>query len=65
MNRLHVHDFSEKELVLNAIVDAPILDEDAWEDATDESDFDCEVLCHSQSRWSTRPVAWFDVGDQP
>jgi hypothetical protein len=49
MNRPHVLDFSEKELaILNANVDASVLDEDAWEDATDESGVDCEMLCHSQ-----------------
>jgi hypothetical protein len=47
MNRPPV--FSEKELaILNANVDASVLDEDAWEDATDESGVDREMLCHSQ-----------------
>jgi len=47
-------DSSEKELaILNANVDASVLDEDAWEDATDESGVDCEMLCHSQWRSST------------
>ena len=52
MNRPPVS--SEKELaILNANVDASVLDEDAWEDATDESGVDCEMLCHSQWRSST------------
>ena len=46
-NRVHALGFSEKELaILNARVDASVLDEDAWEDATDESGVDCEMLCH-------------------
>ena len=54
MNRPHMLDFSEKELAaLNASVDASILDEDAWEDATDESGVDRELFCHSQWRSST------------
>ena len=54
MNRPHVVDFSERELaILNANADASILDEDAWEDATDESGVDCEMLRHSQWRSST------------
>jgi hypothetical protein len=54
MNRPHVLDFSEKELaILNANVDASVLDEDAWEDATDETGVDHEMLCHSQWRSST------------
>ena len=54
MNRPHVLDFSEKELaILNANVDASVLDEDAWEDATDETGVDREMLCHSQWRSST------------
>jgi hypothetical protein len=49
MNRPPVLDSSERELaILNANVDASVLDEDAWEDATDESGVDCEMLCHSQ-----------------
>jgi len=49
MNRPPVLDSSEKELaILNANVDASVLDEDAWEDATDESGVDREMLCHSQ-----------------
>ena len=49
MNRPPVLDSSEKELaILNASVDGSVLDEDAWEDATDESGVDCEMLCHSQ-----------------
>ena len=54
MNRPPVLDSSEKELaILNANVDASVLDEDAWEDATDESGVDCEMLCHLQRRLST------------
>jgi hypothetical protein len=54
MNRAYVLDFSEKELaILNPSVDASVLDEDAWEHATDESGVDCEMLCHSQRRSST------------
>ena len=54
MNRSHVIDFSERELaILNASVDASVLDEDAWEDATDEAGVDREMLCHSQWRSST------------
>ena len=53
MNRPRALDFSERELaILDADVDASILDEDAWEDATDESDVDREMLCHSQWRSS-------------
>ena len=49
MNRPPVLDSSERELaILHASVDAYVLDEDAWEDATDESGVDCEMLCHSQ-----------------
>jgi hypothetical protein len=37
MNRPHVLDSSEAELaILNAKLDAAVLDEDTWEDATDE-----------------------------
>jgi hypothetical protein len=54
MNRQRVLDLSEKELaILNANVDASVLDEDAWEDATDEAGVDREMLCHSQWRSST------------
>jgi hypothetical protein len=54
MNRPHALDFSEKELaILNANVDASVLDEDAWEDATDETGVDRDMLCHSQWRSST------------
>ena len=54
MNRPPVLDSSEKELaILNANVDASVLDEDAWEDATNESGVDREMLCHSQCRSST------------
>jgi hypothetical protein len=54
MNRPLVLELSEKELaILNANVDASVLDEDAWEDATDETGVDREMLCHSQWRSST------------
>jgi hypothetical protein len=54
MSRPHVLDLGEKELaILNANVDASVLDEDAWEDATDESGVGYEMLCHSQWRSST------------
>ena len=54
MNRPHVLVSSEEELaMLNAKLDASVLDEDAWEDATDESGVDREMLCHSQYRSST------------
>jgi hypothetical protein len=54
MNRPPVLDSSEEELaMLNASFDASVLDEHAWEDATDESGVDCEMLCHSQWRSST------------
>jgi len=54
MNRPRVLDFSEKELaILNTNVDASVLDEDAWDDATDETGVDREMLCHSQWRSST------------
>jgi hypothetical protein len=54
MKRPPVLDFSEKELaILNANVDASVLDEDAWEDATDESGVGPEILCNSQWRSST------------
>jgi hypothetical protein len=53
MNRSHALGFSEKELaILNANVDAGVLDEDAWEDATNESGVDHEMLCHTQWRTS-------------
>jgi hypothetical protein len=54
MNRPQALGFSEKEVTIdNANGDASILDEDAWEDATDESGFDCEMLCYSRWRSST------------
>ena len=54
MNRPPVLDSSERQLaILNASVDAYVLDEDTWEDATDESGVDCEMLCHLQRRSST------------
>jgi len=54
MNRPRVLELGEKELaILNANVDVFVLDEDAWEDATDEAGVDREMLCHSQWRSST------------
>jgi hypothetical protein len=54
MNRPHVLDFSEDELgLLNANLDASVLDEDAWEEATHEAGVDREMFCHSQWRSST------------
>ena len=53
MNQTHVLDVSESELaILNAKLDSSILDEDAWEDATDVSGVDSEMLGHSQWRSS-------------
>jgi len=54
MNRSRVLVSSEEDLaILNANVDASVLDEDAWDDATDETGVDREMLCHSQWRSST------------
>jgi hypothetical protein len=54
MNRPRVFDSSEEELaILNAKLDAYVLDEDTWEDATDETGVDREMLCRSQWRSST------------
>ena len=54
MNRPHVLVSSEEELaILNANLDASVLDEDTWADATDETGVDREMLCHSQWRSST------------
>jgi hypothetical protein len=54
MNRPHVLDSREEELaILNAKLDAYVLDEDTWADATDETGVDREMLCHSQWRSST------------
>ncbi len=54
MNRPRVLVSSEEELaILNANLDASVLDEDAWDDATDETGVDREMLCHSQWRSST------------
>ena len=54
MNRPHVLDSSEEELaILNATLDASVLDEDTWADATDDTGVDREMLCHSQWRSST------------
>jgi len=47
-------DFGEEELtILNANVHASVLDEDAWEDATDDSGVDYEMICSAQWRSST------------
>ena len=54
MNRSRVLVSSEEDLaILNANFDASVLDEDAWDDATDETGVDREMLCHSQWRSST------------
>jgi hypothetical protein len=54
MKRSHVLDSSEEELaILNAKLDAAVLDEDTWEDATDEAGVDREMLRFSQWRSST------------
>ena len=53
MNRPDLPEIGESELaILNANFDSSILDEDAWEDATDESGVDREMLRHSQWRSS-------------
>jgi len=53
MHRAHVVKFEEKDLsALNAQADALIPDEEAWEDAIDDSGVDCDQLCHSQWRSS-------------
>jgi hypothetical protein len=65
-----VRDSSEIELAaLNTNMDAAILDEDAWEEATDESGVDWETLCHSHWRTSAldsgeETDAWFHADDQ-
>jgi hypothetical protein len=54
MSRPHIFDFGEEEsTILNANVQASVLDEDAWEDATDESGVDYEMICSAQWRSST------------
>jgi hypothetical protein len=54
MNRPYVLVSSEEDLaILNANLDASVLDEDTWADATDETGVDREMLCHSQWRSST------------
>ena len=54
MNRPRVLDSSEEELaILNVSLDASVLDEDTWEDATDETGVDREILRYSQWRSST------------
>ena len=53
MNRPHVLDSSEEKLaILNANLDASVLDEDMWGEATDETGVDREMLCRSQWRSS-------------
>jgi hypothetical protein len=53
MSRLRLPDFSEGEpATMNADLDASVLDEDAWEDATDEASGNSEMLRHSQWRSS-------------
>ncbi len=59
MNRSDELDRRHKGLtMLNANLDASILDEDAWEDATDVSGVDREMLSYSQRGFST-----FDSAD--
>jgi hypothetical protein len=54
MNRSPMLDSSEREMAaMSANLDAYVVDEDAWEDATDVSSVDCEILRHSQWRSST------------
>jgi hypothetical protein len=54
MNRPDILDFGERELTAtSATLDAYVLDEEAWEDATDEASVDCEILRHSHWRSST------------
>ena len=54
MNRPHVLVSSEEDLaILNAKLDASVLDEDTWADATDETGVDREMICYSQWRSST------------
>ena len=54
MNRPHMLVSSEEDLaILNANLDASVLDEDTWADATDDTGVDREMLCHSQWRSST------------
>jgi hypothetical protein len=54
MNGQRMLDFSQTEAAaMNANLDAYVLDEDGWEDATDESSVDCETFRHSQWRSST------------
>jgi len=48
-----VHTEDQDLAILNAKADALILDEEAWEDAIDDSGVDCDILCHSQWRSST------------
>ena len=53
MKRSHVLDSSEEELaIVNAKLDAAVLDEDTWGEATDETGVDREMLCRSQRRSS-------------
>jgi hypothetical protein len=55
MNRSHVVQIKEEELVaLNAAAEPSfVMDEEAWEDAIDDSGVDCDLLCHSQWRSPT------------
>jgi hypothetical protein len=54
MNRPRMLDFGENGLTASkANLDTYVLDEEAWEDATDEASVDCEILRHSHWRSST------------
>jgi hypothetical protein len=54
MSRPPMLDSGEEELaILNADVHASVLDEDAWEEATDESGVDYETIRSAQWRSST------------
>jgi hypothetical protein len=54
MSRPHMLDSGEEELaILNANIHASVLDEDAWEDATDESGVDYETIRSARWRSST------------
>ena len=57
MNRPHVPAFREDEfVVMNARLDAIVLDQDAWEDATDQSGIDREML--GLSPWRPSILDW-------
>ena len=59
MNRPRVPDSREDELAaMNAKLDATILDQDAWEDATDQLGVDRELLGLSQ--WRSSMLDWVE-----